>query len=124
MKLLLDTHVLLWWLDDPSLLSSARDAISDPRNEALVSVAVVWEITIKAALGKLDIPDDLEQMLAAAGFTLLPIDLRHVMAVRNLPAHHRDPFDRLLAAQAVIEIATLMTRDANLLRCPMALIQA
>jgi len=118
-KLLIDTHVLLWWLDDPGLLSvAARDAIADPANDVLVSAAVVWEIVIKAGLGKLSIPSDLNDVIRRSGFRYLPVDAAHALAIRNLPNHHRDPFDRMLVAQAVVENATLVTRDTNILQYP------
>lgn len=104
MKLLIDTHVLLCWLDDPALLSlAARDAIADPANDVQVSAAVVWEIVIKAGLGKLAIPLDLDDVIRRSGFRYLPVDVAHALAIRNLPNHHRDPFDRMLVAQAVVE---------------------
>ncbi len=97
MNLLLDTHVLLWWLDDPSTLSDrAESAIRDPDNNVLVSAATVWEIIIKKAIGKLDAPDDLDQALRDCGFAALPVTVPHALAVRSLPTHHRDPFDRML----------------------------
>lgn len=113
MTLLLDTHAFLWWLDDPNLLSkSARKAIGDGKNTVYVSAAVVWEISIKRALGKLDAPEDLEAAMAANRFLPLAVTIPHALAVRSLPDVHRDPFDRMLVAQAQIEQATLVTRDA------------
>ena len=113
---LLDTHVLLWWLDDPELLSEpARSAIIEPDNRAIVSVASVWEIAIKTALGKLEAPDDLEDMIEDAGFELMSITYPHAWTVKNLPLEqHKDPFDRLLVAQAKVEGLTLITRDVHL----------
>jgi PIN domain nuclease of toxin-antitoxin system len=99
MNLLLDTHVLLWWLDaSPSLSQTASETISDVSNLVFVSAAVVWEIRIKQALGKLKIPSDFRQVLE-----------RH--AVGDLPSHHRDPFDRMLIAQAKVEGLTIVTHD-------------
>jgi PIN domain nuclease of toxin-antitoxin system len=113
---LLDTHVLLWWFDDPELLSEpARSAITEPDNRAIVSVASVWEIAIKTALGKLEAPDDLEDMIEDAGFELMSIIYSHAWTVKNLPLErHKDPFDRLLVAQAKVEGLTLITRDVHL----------
>jgi PIN domain nuclease of toxin-antitoxin system len=112
MTLLLDTHALLWWLDDPGLLSgAAREAIGDGRNAVFVSAVVAWEIAIKKGLGKLDVPDDLEAALAANRFLPLPITISHALAVLALPHHHRDPFDRLLLAQALHEGFHLVSRD-------------
>lgn len=112
MILLLDTHVLLWWLDDPALLTlAARDAISEPANDVLVSAATAWEIAIKRSLGKLQTPHDLQTAIRACGFHDLPITFAHALATEKLSPHHRDPFDRLLIAQAQLEAATLVTRD-------------
>ena len=115
MNLLLDTHVLLWWLDDPTLLSEqASTAIKEPDNRIIVSVVSVWEIAIKKALGKLEAPDNLKEMIADAEFELMPIDYEHAWQVKDLPPHHRDPFDRLLVSQATTENLTLVTRDSYL----------
>jgi len=112
MKLLLDTHVVLWWLDDPLLLSqTAREVIADPVNDVLVSAAVCWEIAIKRGLGKLTAPADLRGALYSCGFGELHITSAHVLATETLPMHHRDPFDRILVAQALMEGATLVSRD-------------
>jgi PIN domain nuclease of toxin-antitoxin system len=117
MTLLLDTHAFLRRLDDPQLLSeAAREAIGDGRNTVHLSAVVAWEITIKRALGKLDAPDDLEAAMAANRFLPLPITVSHALAVRDLPDHHRDPFDRLLIAQALVEGFTLVSRDPLVLR--------
>lgn len=112
MTLLLDTHVFLWWLDDPQLLTKvAREAIGDARNIVYVSAAVVWEIAIKRALGKLDAPGDVQGAMIANRFLSLPITMAHALAVEALPHHHRDPFDRLLIAQANFEGFHLVSRD-------------
>jgi PIN domain nuclease of toxin-antitoxin system len=112
MTLLLDTHTFLWWLDDPALLAeSARKAIADGKNLVYVSAAVAWEIAIKRSLGKLDAPEDLEAVMAANRFLPLPVTVPHALAVATLPDHHRDPFDRLLIAQARHEGFQLVSRD-------------
>ncbi len=117
MTLSLDTHTFLWWLDDPQFLSkAARKAIGDGKNTVYVSAAVVWEIAIKTALGKLDAPNDLEAAMAANRFLPLPINVKHAHAVRSLPDHHRDPFDRLLIAQARHEGFKLVSRDPVIAR--------
>lgn len=116
MHLLLDTHVLLWWLDDPLQLSeSARAAIRDGGNVVCVSAATVWEIVIKKSLGKLDAPDNLDEVLRASNFTPLAITVAHAQAVQSLPAQHRDPFDRMLVAQALSGGMTIVTRDPKVL---------
>lgn len=121
MRLLLDTHALLWWIDDaPTLSRKARTALASPDNECLVSLASCWEMAIKVSLGKLRLPAALEQFipeqLAANAFRQLPIDFRHVAKVATLPFHHRDPFDRLLAAQAIEEECEIVSADAVFLR--------
>ena len=116
MKLLLDTHILIWWLDPTisSLSEAAYAAISDSENLVFVSAATAWEITIKKALGKLDAPANLEEELARHRFQPLPITISHALAVGQLPPHHNDPFDRILVAQAKVEGLTLVTRDEKL----------
>jgi len=101
MTLLIDTQTFLWWLDDPSLLAeSARKAVADDKSLVYVSAAVAWEISIERSLGMLDAPEDLEAAMAANRFLPLPLTVPHALAVATLPDHHRDPFDRLLIAQA------------------------
>ena len=111
MRLLLDTHALLWWLADEGLSQQARDAIADPANTVAVSAASAWEISIKTALGKLRAPEDLEQQVEASGFTAMPISIAHGIAAGQLVRHHEDPFDRMLIAQAFAEGLTIVTRD-------------
>jgi PIN domain nuclease of toxin-antitoxin system len=111
-RLLLDSHVLLWWLGgDPSLARTAQDAIADPENAVAVSAASAWEIEIKRMSGKLEAPEDLGDRLAEERFSALPITAAHAIAAARLPAHHRDPFDRMLIAQAQLEGLTILTRD-------------
>ena len=115
--LLLDTHVLLWWLDDPSSIAGrARELIADPSRTVFVSAAAAWEITIKRQLGKLDAPDDLEDALERERFQHLPIGMRHALAVAELPPIHADPFDRIQIAQARLEGLTIVTRDGRIPR--------
>jgi PIN domain nuclease of toxin-antitoxin system len=110
--LLLDAHALLWWLDDSRTLSSdARAAIADPQNDVLVSAASVWEIEIKRAIGKLEAPIGLVDVLEPAGLGSLPITLHDAEAAAQLPPHHRDPFDRMLVAQAKRLDAVIVSRD-------------
>ncbi|MEX2184149.1 MAG: type II toxin-antitoxin system VapC family toxin [Chloroflexota bacterium] len=112
MILLLDAHTLLWWLaDDGGLATTARRAIADPASDVLVSAATVWEIGIKRSLGKLTAPDDLLGAIEAAGFDGIPVTLSDGDAAAGLPPHHRDPFDRMLVAQAMRLGAVLVSRD-------------
>lgn len=112
--LLLDTHVALWWLMDEKLTEAVRQVIAEPRQRRLVSMATLWEVAIKEALGRLHPPEDLAEALVDEGFQLLGIEPAHTRAVRHLPHHHRDPFDRMLVAQAQVERLTLVTRDERL----------
>lgn len=125
MQILLDTHILLWWLTDSSKLSSkARELIADPANTIIVSAATAWEISIKQTLGKISIEGDLETEVRANGFGSLPIGFSHAAAVRDLPAIHRDPFDRILIAQAQVENLSILTADRHISKYPVTVIQA
>ena len=125
MNLLLDTHALLWWLEDnPTLSEQARTAIANGENLVFVSAATAWEIAIKKTLGKLEAPDNLEEVMAANRFDPLPITIRHALAVAELPKLHEDAFDRMLAAQANLEGLTLVTRDRFLTKYDVRFIQA
>jgi PIN domain nuclease of toxin-antitoxin system len=111
-RFLVDTQALLWWLDDdPALSSAARAAIADPLNAPLVSAASAWEMAIKRSLGRLRAPDDLLAKVLDAGFEWLAVSAVHAWDVRDLPLHHRDPFDRLIVAQALRERIGIVTRD-------------
>ena len=113
MNLLLDTHALLWWLnDEPGLSAEARQVIGDGANVVFVSAASMWEIRIKQQLGKLEVPDSLYDVLMEGPYLLLDITVEHAHHVGSLPPVHRDPFDRLLISQAQLEGLTLVTRDA------------
>jgi PIN domain nuclease of toxin-antitoxin system len=115
MNLLLDTHVLLWWLnDDPTLSEKSRTAIADGKSIVFISAVSVWEIRIKEALNKLKIPANFKSILADQSFDLLDITHEHAHAIKGLPAYHSDPFDRMLVAQAKVEGLTLVTRDVHL----------
>ena len=127
MRLLLDTHVLLWWHDQPARLTeTAYDAIHDLGNDVFISVVNGWEMQIKAQLGKLTLPKPLHVILqeeqATNGFRLLPVTIEHVYALGSFPLHHRDPFDRLLIAQAHQEGLTLVTHDPKLSPYPVSLL--
>lgn len=116
MRLLLDTHVLLWWRDDsPRLSARARAEIGDATNDILVSIATFWEIVIKRGLGKLAFPEDFEEVIREEAFGLMPISFQHLRLVETLPALHRDPFDRMLVAQALTEGSPLVTNDRIIL---------
>jgi PIN domain nuclease of toxin-antitoxin system len=119
MKLLLDTHTFLWLAqDNPQLSRAARAAIADPQNELFLSVASIWELAIKIGNGKLILGEDLspllDRWLDQAQIQLLPIEKSHATLVATLPMHHRDPFDRLLIAQAVSEHITLVSGDTQI----------
>ncbi len=119
MKLLLDTHAFLWWIGDDARLSApAREAIADPGNEVSFSVASAWELAIKSSLGRFDPEGNLGSFLGEQvrhnSFRVLPVSLAHAVEVSSLPGHHRDPFDRLLVAQALVEKLILVSRDPQL----------
>jgi PIN domain nuclease of toxin-antitoxin system len=116
-RLLLDTHALIWWMADaPELSDRARSAIAERSNEVMVSIASLWEIVIKRALGKLEFPEDVETTLAVEGFGLLPIGLGHLRALESLPALHRDPFDWMLVAQALADGFVMVSGDPAVAR--------
>jgi PIN domain nuclease of toxin-antitoxin system len=115
-RLLLDTHVVLWWLtDDETMSAEVKEAI-DTEVEVFISAASVWEIAIKQALGKLTGPPDLLDVLDRSGLVELPIRSRHAAEAGRLPLLHRDPFDRMLVAQARCEGLTLLSRDPQVQR--------
>ena len=114
-RLLLDTHAFVWWLSDVSRLAAGtRAAIADPRNDVFVSAITGWEITVKRAKGRMTAPDNLTALIEEKGFKHLPLTFEHAEQAGNLPAHHRDPFDRFLIAQAQTEGLVLVTRDARI----------
>jgi PIN domain nuclease of toxin-antitoxin system len=124
MRVLLDTHVLVWWArDDPRLGGAARDAIRTATH-AGVSIVTAWEIAIKRAIGKLKMLPVTGDFLDAQGFTLVPVTLEHVALSSYLPLHHKDPFDRMLVAQAYHEKLTLVTHDARLFAYPIPIVRA
>ncbi|HOP15877.1 MAG: type II toxin-antitoxin system VapC family toxin [Chromatiaceae bacterium] len=112
-RLLIDTHVFLWWLaDDPQLGPKARELIANAGNQVFVSAATAWEISIKKSIGKLDAPDDLDAIAEEEGFEKLPISFFHGEHAGELPQHHRDPFDRMLVAQSQAEGLEIITADS------------
>ena len=119
MRLLLDTHAFLWFiLDDPQLSSTARSLIEDPANEVAVSPASYWEIAIKIKLGKYTLPSPyrqfMETQIAANDFHILSIEPKHTALLATMPLHHKDPFDRLIVAQALTEGISLISIDSQL----------
>ena len=112
LRLLLDTHTLVWWLSDVSRLSEgARNAIADPRNDVFVSAVTGWEISVKRAKGRMTAPDNLSMVIEEKSFIHLPLTFHHAEQAGSLPMHHRDPIDRMLIAQAQAEGLILVTRD-------------
>lgn len=113
MRLLLDTHVLLWWALDERVAPAALDAITAPENDLVVSAASIWEAEIKAAAGRLELTLQFAESARERGCDELPVTFEHAVQAAHLPRHHADPFDRMLIAQARIEGLTIVTRDAR-----------
>ena len=123
LKLLLDTHALLWALaGSRSLSKTAREAIVDPANDVLVSAVSGWEIAIKKAIGRLDAPDDLPGAVTEAGFRERAVTLLDTARLETLPDHHRDLFDRMLVAQALVDSAAIVSRDTWIARYPVTIV--
>lgn len=128
MRLLLDTHIFIWWAGEPEKLSSvALSALEDETNDLILSVVSVWEIQIKIQLGKLKLSQPLKELIESQQETndlhILPVELPHVLMLDTLPPHHKDPFDRLLIAQSIVEDVTLVTADAKLSAYPAKLLR-
>ena len=124
MRYLLDTHTLLWARATPDLLSADALAVLESADNALyLSIASLWECAIKSSIGKLDVPDDFYRTVAG-DYEILGIDVSHVQASANLPLHHRDPFDRMLVAQARLGGLTLVTRDRDIARYDVPVVTA
>jgi PIN domain nuclease of toxin-antitoxin system len=120
---LLDTHALIWALEaSPRLSTTAREVIEDSSNTILVSVVSAWEIQIKKALGRLATPDNIEDVIEAAGFFKRLVTFADVRHVSTLPMHHRDPFDRMLIAQAIEDGSPLVSADPQIARYPIQVI--
>lgn len=125
MKYLIDTHILLWWFQNPSLLSNrAREIISNPNNVVMVSSVSTWEIVIKKSLGKLKAPDKIFDLIIKENFLELPVTINHTRHLQKLKKHHNDPFDHLLIAQAKTENLTLLTRDRKIQKYNLNIIEA
>ena len=122
MSLLLDTHVILWWLTDDLTLSDEVKTRLDDEPDVYVSPASLWEVTIKQSIGKLSEPIDVAEEIRDSGFRELPITLHHAIAEGRLPLIHRDPFDRMLVAQAQCEGLTLVSRDPHVQRYDVGLL--
>lgn len=127
MRVLLDTHVFLWWItDDERLSPRAREVMVEGRNTLVLSAASGWEMAIKARLGRLSVAGDfasfLSEQLALNGIDTLPVTMAHALHVYELPAYHRDPFDRLLVAQALLEGIPIVTADPEIARYPVEVI--
>jgi PIN domain nuclease of toxin-antitoxin system len=126
-RVLLDTHAFLWWIsDDPRLSEKAREIIADGRNELFFSAASGWEISIKAGLGRLKVAGDLQRFIADQlsrnAIKVLPIYLSHTLHTRILPDHHRDPFDRILVSQAILEEMPLLSADPKIPHYPVEVV--
>ena len=111
MKYLLDSHVILWWLESPKLLGKHRHIIEESRNICLISAGTAWELEVKSAMGKLSIPSNFEEAINSCGFHELPLKMSHAKTIQTLPLLHKDPFDRMLICQALCENLTLISRD-------------
>ncbi len=115
MRVLIDTHILLWFINDDPQLSQKTKALLQSDTDVAVSIASLWEIAIKVSIGKLTLPNSVEnlfpQQLRLNQIDLLPIEVSHLQAVSTLPFHHRDPFDRLIIAQAIVEKIGLVSVD-------------
>ena len=124
MSLLLDTHVVLWWLTDDPTLSEEIKTRLDHEPDIWVSAATIWEVSIKQAIGKLAEPAELPEQIRGSGFRELPIRIEHAIAAGRLPPLHRDPFDRMLVAQARCDDLTLVTRDPRCKQYDVAVLPA
>lgn len=123
MRVLLDTHAFLWWISgSPKLSDTARETIANERNELLFSVVSGWEISIKAGVGKLGLPDTpkefVTEQILLNDLKVLPVNLNHALRVYELPDHHQDPFDRLLVSQALVEETPILSADPEVRRYP------
>jgi len=124
-ELLLDTHVFLWWLaDDPRLGPRSRSEIAEGDNIVFISAASAWEISVKRASGRLEAPGDVAEWIRRQAFSALPIEVEHAILAGELPAHHADPFDRMLVAQARLEELTLVTHDHEIPKYEVTILDA
>ena len=116
MRFLVDTHVLLWWFGGHPLSRQAAEILREAAVDTLVSVASIWEMSIKQGQGRLEVPPELGEAIASDGFDVLPVQWAHARRVSQLPDHHADPFDRMLVAQALVEDCTIISRDRRVLQ--------
>ncbi len=124
-RYLIDTHILIWWLDGSNKLGAeVRDILKSGSNAIYLSSGAVWEMAIKESIGRLEVPHDLEEVLRQEGIEVLPIKASHALAVATLPQHHRDPFDRIQIVQAQLEGLTLISRDEAFGQYDVELIEA
>jgi len=123
-SLLLDTHIVLWWLTDDTTLADEIKGRLDHEPDVFVSAATIWEVAIKQAIGKLPEPSGLPELIRDSGFAELPITSQHAVTAGRLPPIHRDPFDRMLVAQAKHENLTLVTRDPRCQKYQVAILPA
>lgn len=124
-RYLIDTHILIWWLEGSDRLPhNLQDILRSGANAIFLSAGAVWEIAIKRSLGRLDVPDDLETILGEESIDVLPITAAHALAVADLPRHHGDPFDRIQVAQARIEGMTLISCDGWIARYDVAAVSS
>ncbi len=125
MRYLIDTHVLIWWMEGSNRLSeNAYSLINDPTSQIFVSVASVWEIVVKKAKKKLHLSQNIERSIKSRGLSMLSIELAHVLETGRLPLYHNDPFDRILIAQARVENSILITSDPKIWKYNLKLIKA
>ena len=126
MKLLLDTHTFIWWASEPEQLSAnAISLLEDEHNQPVISVVNIWEIQIKDVVGKMNLNFSLEEIIKTYReneIDILPIYQSHVLRLRSLPDHHRDPFDRILVAQALVENMTIISKDAKIKQYPVTVV--
>ena len=114
MRLLIDSNAFIWMVSQPGELSVAsREILADPANDRFLSIVSMWELAIKLSLGKLALPGTLQAAVDGMGAEMLPITLAHIGCIQTLPFHHRDPFDRMMIAQAIEEGLTVVTRDRH-----------
>ena len=124
MNLLLDTHAVVWFLEGNDRLRSEARAAIESAERVYVSSATIWEMAVKAARGRLEAPPDLPERLLDLGMLQLALEWEHARVAGGLPLHHRDPFDRILVAQAIVERLTIVTRDEAITRYPVAVVAA